>query len=153
MFDNNYNCINHIGDFYSQYPFGDTVGKKPASYRNQPNNLQCKSTYWFLYDTSPHQRCLRKDHSILDVLLIRKNETYRKSTNDGVYLHWVSFARKNWKRATLCSISTRACKICSNKELSDEELKRIEREFIEIIGYTKWIVKVRLPRLRKFLPN
>ena len=55
-FHNNYNCINHIGVIYSLYPFGDTLSKKPVSYRNQPTNLQCKSTDWFLYDTSPHQR-------------------------------------------------------------------------------------------------
>ena len=75
MFHNSYNCINHVGVLCSQCPFGDPVGKKPASYRNQTTNLQFKSTYWFL-----------------DVLLIRKNETLettinRKSTNDGVYLH------------------------------------------------------------------
>ena len=45
-FHNNYNCINHIGVIYSQYPFGDTLSKKPASYRNRPTNLQCKSTDW-----------------------------------------------------------------------------------------------------------
>ena len=57
-FHNNYNCINHIGIIYSQYPFGDiSLSKKPASYRNQPTNLLCKSTDWFLYDTSPHQKC------------------------------------------------------------------------------------------------
>ena len=32
-FHNNYNCINHIGVIYSQYPFGDTCSKKPAPYR------------------------------------------------------------------------------------------------------------------------
>ena len=83
--------------------------------------------------------------SFLDVLLIRKNDTlettvYRKSTNNGVYLHWDSFAPKNWKRSTLHSVLTRAYKICSTKELLDEELKRIEREFIEINRYPKWIV-------------
>ena len=61
---------------------------------------------------------------------IRKNDTlettiYRKSTNNGVYLHWDSFAPKNWKHSTLRSILTRAYKICSTKELLDEELKRI----------------------------
>ena len=88
---------------------------------------------------------INKKISFLDVLLIRKNDTlettiYRKSTNNGVYLHWDSFAPKNWKRSTLRSILTRAYKICSTKELLDEELKRIEREFIEIDGYPKWIV-------------
>ena len=57
-FHNNYNCINHIGVIYSQYPFGDTLSKKPVSYRNQPTNLQCKSSDWFLCDTSPHQTYL-----------------------------------------------------------------------------------------------
>ena len=57
-FHNNYSCINHIGVICSQYSFEDTLSKKPASYRNQPTNLQCKYTDWFLYDTNPHQRCL-----------------------------------------------------------------------------------------------
>ena len=88
---------------------------------------------------------INKKIGFLDVLLIRKNDPlettiYRKSTNNGVYLHWDSFAPKNWKRSTLRSILTRAYKICSTKELLDEELKRIEREFIEIDGYPKWIV-------------
>ena len=78
--------------------------------------------------------------SFLDVLLIRKNDTlettvYRKSTNNGVYLHWNSYAPKNWKRSTLRSILGRAYKILSTKELLDKELKCIEREFIEINGY------------------
>ena len=88
---------------------------------------------------------INKKISFLDVLLIRKNETlettiYRKSTNDGVYLHWDSSAPKNWKRSTLRSILTTAYKMRSTKELLDKELKRIEREFIEINGYTEWIV-------------
>ena len=62
-----------------------------------------------------------------------------KDTN-GVYLHWNSFGPKNWKLSTLCSILARACKICSTKELLDEELKCIEREFTEINGYPEWIV-------------
>ena len=49
-FDNNYNCINHIGVIYSQYPLGDTLSKKSASYRNHPTNLQCKYTDWFIYE-------------------------------------------------------------------------------------------------------
>ena len=88
---------------------------------------------------------INKKISFLDVLLIRKNDTlettiYRKSTNNGVYLHWDSFAPKNWKRSTLRSILTRPYKICSTKELLDEELKRIEREFIKINRYPEWIV-------------
>ena len=56
---------------------------------------------------------INKKIGFLDVLLIRKNDPlettiYRKSTNNGVYLHWDSFAPKNWKRSTPCSILTRA---------------------------------------------
>ena len=63
---------------------------------------------------------INKKISFLDVLLMRKHgslETtiYRKSTNNGVYLHWDLFAPKNWKRSTLRSILTRAYKICSTK--------------------------------------
>lgn len=83
--------------------------------------------------------------SFLDVLLIRENNTlettiYRKGTNTGVYLHWNSFAPKTWKRSTLRSILTRAYKICSTNELLDKELKHIEKEFIEINEYPKWII-------------
>ena len=88
---------------------------------------------------------INKKISFLDVLLIRKNDTleptiYRRSTNNGVYLHWDSFTPKNWKNITLCSILTRAYRICSSKELLHEELQHIEKEFIEINGYPKWIV-------------
>ena len=88
---------------------------------------------------------INKKISFLDVLLIRKNDTleptiYRRSTNNGVYLHWDSFAPKNWKRSTLRSILTRPYKICSTKELLEEELKHIEREFIKINRYPEWIV-------------
>ena len=73
--------------------------------------------------------------SFLNVLLIRKNDTlettiFGKSINNEVYRYWDSFAPKNWKRSTLRSILARAYKICSTKELLDEEFKRFEREFI-----------------------
>ena len=88
---------------------------------------------------------INKKISFLDVLLIRKNDPlettiYRKSNNNGVYLYWDSFAPKNWKDSTLRSTLTRTYNICSTKEPLDEELKRIESEFIEINGYPEWIV-------------
>ena len=75
---------------------------------------------------------INKKISFLNVLLIRKNGTlettiYIKCTNNGVYLHWDSFAPKNWKHTTLRSVLTRAYKICSTNELLDEELKCIKR--------------------------
>ena len=92
-----------------------------------------------------YQLEINKKISFLDVLLIRKNDTleptiYRRSTNNGVYLHWDSFAPKNWKHITLCSILTRAYRICSSKEMLHEELQHIEKEFIEVNGDPKWIV-------------
>ena len=77
--------------------------------------------------------------SFSDVLLIRKNDTleatiYRKSINN---LKWDSFAPKNWKLNIIWSVLTRAYKICSTKELLDEEVDRIGREFMEINGYPK----------------
>ena len=47
--------------------------------------------------------------NFLDVMLIRTNDTlqttiYRKSTLNGVYLHWNCFAPTTWKRGTLWTI-------------------------------------------------
>ena len=87
----------------------------------------------FTYDLE-----INKKISFLDILIIRKNDTleaiYRKSSNNAVYLYWDLCAPKNWKRSTLRSILTRTYKICSTQEPPDEELKRIERELIEING-------------------
>ena len=76
----------------------------------------------------------------LDVMLIRTNDTlqttiYRKSTHNGVYLHWNSFAPRTWKLGALWTISIQAYKMCSTKELLRNELKQIEEEFIKINGY------------------
>ena len=54
-------------------------------------------------------------------------------------LHWNSFAPRTWKRGTLRTILIQAYKICSSKELLQNELKQIEEEFIKIISYLKWV--------------
>ena len=82
--------------------------------------------------------------NFLDVMLIRTNDTlqtniYRKSTQNGVYLHWNSFVPKTLKRGTLRTILIQAYKICSSKELLQNKLKQIEEEFIKINGYPKWV--------------
>ena len=64
---------------------------------------------------------------------------YRKSTHNGVYLHWNSFAPRTWKRGKLRTILIRAYKICSSKELLQSELEQIEEEFTKINGYPKWV--------------
>ena len=82
--------------------------------------------------------------TFLDVMLIRTNDSlkttiYRKSTHNGVYLQWNSFAPRAWNRGTLQAILIRAYKIWSTKELLQNELKQIEGEFIKLNGYPKWI--------------
>ena len=80
----------------------------------------------------------------LDVLLVRKNGTfettvYRKLTNNGIYLHWKSFAPNTWKRGILRSIITRAYHVCSNDEVLKQELSKIKTDFLKINGYPKWV--------------
>ena len=77
-------------------------------------------------------------------MLIRMNDTlettiYRKSTHNGVYLHWNSFAPKTWKRCTLWTTLIRAYKICTTKQVFQNELRQIEEEFIKINGYPKLV--------------
>ena len=77
-------------------------------------------------------------------MLIRTNDTlqttiYRKSTHNGLVLHWNSFALRTWKHGTLRTILIRAYKICSTKELLQNELKQNEEEFIKINRYPKWV--------------
>ena len=82
--------------------------------------------------------------AFLDVLIIRDNNTlkttaYIKKTHNGVSLHWKSFAPPTWKHSTLCSIITRAYRICSTQEYLEAELLKIKREFTQINGYPKWV--------------
>ena len=82
--------------------------------------------------------------NFLDVMLIKTNDAlqttiYRKSTHNGVYLRWNSFAPRTWQRGTLWIILIRAYKICSTEELLQNELRQIEEKFININGYPKWI--------------
>ena len=66
---------------------------------------------------------------------------YRKSTHNGLYLHWNSFAPRTWKHGILGTILIRDYKICSSKELLQNELIQIEEEFIKIKinAYPKWV--------------
>ena len=80
--------------------------------------------------------------SFLDVLLVRKNDTFettvdRKPTNNGIYLHWNSFAQNTRKRGTLRSIIARAYDVCSNDEFLKQEFSKIKTDFLKINGYPK----------------
>ena len=92
--------------------------------------------------------------NFLDVMLIRTNDTlqttiYRKSTHNGVYLHWNSFAPRTWKRGTLRTILIQAYKICSTEELLQNNWNKLKKNSLTYMaiqnGYlTKWIKNVRL---------
>ena len=53
----------------------------------------------------------------------KQTTTYRKCTHSGVYLHWNSFAARTWKCGTLRTTLNQAYKICTTKELLQNELK------------------------------
>ena len=74
----------------------------------------------------------------LDVLLVRKNDTF-ETTNNGIYLHWNSFAPNTSKCGTLRSIITRAYDVCSNDEFLKQELSKTKADFSKINGCPKWI--------------
>ena len=92
--------------------------------------------------------------SFLDVLVIREKETiettvYRKPTNNGIYLHWESFAPITWKRGTLRTIIQRAYRVCSNKKHLEKELHKIENDFTKINKYPFWIFNQLNNEIRK----
>ena len=61
---------------------------------------------------------------------LRNNDLPKESVNNGVYLHWDSFAPESMKCSILALIS--AYKICSTYELLHEGLGHIEREPTEL---------------------
>ena len=76
---------------------------------------------------------------LLYVLTRPETTVYRKPTNNGIYLHWNSFAPSTWKRGTLRSIITRAYNVCSNDEFLKQELSKIKTDLLKINGYPKWV--------------
>ena len=64
----------------------------------------------------------RKDRlSFLDVLMIRdknniETKVYHKSTNNNIYLNWISDVPKNWKISTIRTLVKRAYDTCSTNE-------------------------------------
>ncbi|CAF1540560.1 unnamed protein product, partial [Rotaria sordida] len=77
----------------------------------------------------------------LDVKIKRtgnKLETsiYRKETNTNLYLKWDSCLPRYQKLGLISSLVTRACRICSNDEILNEEMKHI-KEVLNQNGYPK----------------
>ena len=85
---------------------------------------------------------------------VRKNNTietsvYRKKTHNDIYLHWESFTPEAWKLGTLKTLLFRAHTICSNNNLSDEEVKHLKHVFITIDGFPPWAVLYVISRVEK----
>ena len=84
--------------------------------------------------------------AFLDVLLRNEENgkvqtsVYRKPTNNNIYIHWQSYAPKQWKIGTLSGIIRRAYEICSTDESLKMELSHIKKVFIEINGYPPYLV-------------
>ena len=81
--------------------------------------------------------------SFLDVLVIRDGisfltTVYRKPTFTGLYTQWQSFSAKRQKLALICSLTTRAKRICSPSLIS-QELDKLRNIFISN-GYPLSIV-------------
>ena len=81
--------------------------------------------------------------SFLDVRVIRDGiyfltTVYRKPTFTGLYTQWQSFSAKRQKLALICSLTTRAKRICSPSLLS-QELDKLRNIFISN-GYPLSIV-------------
>ena len=75
--------------------------------------------------------------AFLDVLLTKEENgkvqtsVYRKPTNNSIYIHWQSYAPKQWKVGTLSGIVRRAYEICSTEDSLKMELSHIKKVFIE----------------------
>ena len=93
--------------------------------------------------------------AFLDVLLTKEENgkvqtsVYRKPTNNNIYIHWQSYAPKQWKVGTLSGIIRRAYEICSTEDSLKMELSHIKQVFIETNGYPAHLVKSLLKKSRE----
>ena len=84
--------------------------------------------------------------AFLDVLIMRdadgtvQTEVYRKPTNNSIYIHWDSYAPKQWKVGTLSGMVRRAYEICSNENELNKELAHLKKVFTTTNGYPRSIV-------------
>ena len=91
----------------------------------------------------------------LDVLLTKEENgvvntsVYRKPTNNNIYIHWNSYAPREWKVGTLFGIARRAYLICSTEEALSNELAFITKVFTEVNGYPKYLVKSILQKTKE----
>ena len=82
----------------------------------------------------------------LDVLLKRKDDNslnlkvYRKKTCTNIYIHWDSFAPKQWKTGTLEGMFKRAYAVCSEEVYLKEETEFLKKVFKDVNGYPTKII-------------
>ena len=96
----------------------------------------------------------------LDVFVSRDTDgtlettVYRKPTFSGLYMKWDSFVPKEFKRALVNGLLSRAWKICSNYSLLHKEIDYLGSVLISN-GYPKTFLDSQINRflLRKFAPQ
>ena len=93
--------------------------------------------------------------AFLDVLLKKEEDgtvqttVYRKPTNNSIYIHWDSYAPKQWKVGTLFGIIRRAYEICSTEDGLSKELCHIRKVFTTINGYPRNLVWSALKKVKE----
>ena len=93
--------------------------------------------------------------AFLDVL-IKKEENgsvqtgvYRKATNNSIYIHWNSYAPKQWKVGTLSGMTRRAYEICSNEDELTKELTHLRKVFTTTNGYPHHLVSSVMKKVKE----
>lgn len=98
-----------------------------------------------------------KDNKIpfLDVL-VKKEENgeiqtgvYRKETNNSIYIHWNSYAPKQWKIGTLRGMIRRAYDICSTEEELTKELAHLREVFTKVNNYPRHLVETTMKNVKE----
>ena len=79
------------------------------------------------------------------MLLIKKGNNivttvYRKTTTNGIYLNWRSFAPTTWKRGTSKTLADRAYLICSRIALKKKEIDHLKKKFNRKNYYPKSVI-------------
>ena len=72
---------------------------------------------------------------------------YRKNTNTDIYLNWLWHAPNTWKRGTLKVMINRTYKLCSTDYHLKEELRYLEKVFVERNNYPRWLVKQMMKKI------
>ena len=74
---------------------------------------------------------------------------YRKATNNSIYIHWNSYAPKQWKVGTLSGMTRRAYEICSNEDELTKELTHLRKVFTTTNGYPHHLVSSVMKKVKE----